>query len=162
AGLGDPRDIAALARVFPVLRRSRAVEWAAMDDPLGEASPQELRLRAFRALARLLAARASEAPVVLAIDDLQWADKDSLALLDELTAGGSAPPLLVVATMRPEGTLGPLAQGERDLRVMDLGGLDEQEAAALVERLSSSLPEADVRALVREARGHPLYLIALL
>ncbi len=158
--LGDARDLAALARIFPVLRRSRAIEWIVMDHPLPDASPQELRLRAFRALERLLAPQQA-GPVVVTIDDLQWADGDSLALLDELTSGPSQLPLLVAATPRPGGSLGPLARGERDLRVIDLAGLEEGEAAALVERLASECPPKHARALAREAEGHPLYLLEL-
>ncbi|QEN14974.1 AAA family ATPase [Mycolicibacterium sp. ELW1] len=57
---------------------------------LGEfANPTELdaadsRHQLHRAIIRLLAATASYRPVVLAIDDLQWADRDTLLLLAEL------------------------------------------------------------------------------
>jgi hypothetical protein len=163
--LGYPAEIAALARVFPVLRRAKVVEEALAPQPLAATSAQELRRRAFRGLERLLARLAGRWRLVVAIDDLQWADADSLALLDELVHAANAPPLLLVATLRPDGDPGPLGDpGAGELRRLRLRGLEARAARRLAERLAQvlELSGVDADAVVREARGHPLYLLELL
>ena len=75
-----PRRSALLAQVFPVLRRIEAVAEAPplTDEPL---DPREQRSRMFGALRELFQRLADRRPVVVVIDDLQWADADSIALL---------------------------------------------------------------------------------
>ncbi len=96
-----PVDAALLARLFPVLRRVAAMESAGAGVGLAP-DPQELRRRGAVALRELLAGLARVGPVVLHIDDLQWGDLDSAALLQELLAAPAAPGLLLLASYRRE------------------------------------------------------------
>lgn len=94
-----PSDMAALARIFPVLRRvSGEPSPATADVP----DRQELRRRAFGALRELLQNLAKWTRLVLAIDDLQWGDPDSAALLTELLRPPHAPHMLLIASFRSE------------------------------------------------------------
>jgi eukaryotic-like serine/threonine-protein kinase len=143
------RDAAILAQVFPVLTRVDAFRVASA--PLDVTIPSELRKRAFAALRELFARVADRRPLVLVVDDLHWADADSLALLDELLHPPRAPTLLFVATVRVPAI--PAVPG--DVRRMPIGGLTKPESAELVGLLS---PGADAGAIEGEARGHPLFI----
>src|SRR5205823_4644334 len=94
-------DVSALARLFPVLRRADAIAEAPtrrFDAP----EPPENRRRAFGALRELMAAIAERRLLVLAVDDLQWGDVDSAALLAALIEPPHPPPLVFVGCCRAE------------------------------------------------------------
>ncbi|MCC6876486.1 MAG: protein kinase [Sandaracinaceae bacterium] len=158
------RDTQSLLRTFPVLRRVRALQWLAEGEGLSVA-PQELRRRAFCALRAALGALASRYRLVIVLDDLQWADNDSRALLDELMHPPAAPRVLWLGTVRPGGVLGPLAgtDAARDLRRIALGGLGPEPARELAAHAlrDAGLPTDAAPELAREARGHPMYLLEL-
>src|SRR5262249_31436472 len=92
-----PAGLAALARVFPVLRRGEAIAKVSSPAPVAS-DPQELRRRAFAAMRELLARVAKRRPLVVVIDDLHWADDDSLSLLREILRPPDAPAILLIAT----------------------------------------------------------------
>ena len=144
-------DVEALARVFPVLRRVSAIARLSVPRP---ASPVELRARAFRGLRALLASLAATQTIVIVLDDLQWADTDSIALLREILHPPNAPRILVVITRRSDA-------GERpDLPnhdVLALGRLSPEEGRALIKLIAPGR-EAEADALVDDAGGHPMFM----
>ena len=67
-----------------------------------ELPPDELRRRQLAAMTAWLLAGARAQPLVLAFEDLHWADPTSLDLLRMLSERGATAPLMIVATARPE------------------------------------------------------------
>jgi hypothetical protein len=161
-----PRRAAALAQVFPVLRRVRAFAGAAREAQ-PDLAPQELRRRAFAALRELLARLGDRRSLVVLIDDLQWADADSLALLAELLGPPEPPTLLLVATARaddPEALAALDRALPRDARHVNLERLSPDDARVLAQRLASTTigdDDARAAAIAEEAHGHPLFIDAL-
>ena len=78
-----------------------------LDIPLPEAralklAPEELRRRQLAAVAAWILAGARTQALVLAFEDLHWADPTTLDLMKTLVERGAAAPFFVVATTRPE------------------------------------------------------------
>ncbi|MEZ4315899.1 MAG: protein kinase [Myxococcota bacterium] len=125
----------------------------------------ELRRRAGLALRELLTALARDAFVMLYIDDIQWGDADSAALLVELLQPPDPPPIFLIATMRPEGaeTDVPSALAELErlgiaVERLEVGALEEPAARRM---LKGRVKEEAVPALLAEANGTPFLLDAL-
>ncbi len=167
-----------LVQVFPVLRRVTAVA-ALTTTPLPPMDPLELRDRAFAGLRDLLIRLASRYSVIISIDDAQWADADSIALLAEVLRPPEAPNLLFLATVRttsgPSASVnhslhsGGLTQELRpaipgDLRVVDLSRLTHAHACEMARSiLEGAEGDEHVSAawVAEEADGHPLFIDAL-
>jgi eukaryotic-like serine/threonine-protein kinase len=150
-------DAPALAQVFPVLRKVKAKPFVhslptAMD-------PVELRKRAFGALRTLIARLANDRPLILLIDDLQWSDADSLALLAEILRTPEEPRILVLATMRP-GAEEMLDRVTAPRKIV-LAPLTEKHSEELALGLLPECTEAEkqgAKALAHDAAGHPLFI----
>jgi serine/threonine protein kinase/tetratricopeptide (TPR) repeat protein len=156
-----------LARYEPALRELPGLEGLPRPEDLSsDAAP----LRLFHALAETFAALAEARPVLLVLDDLQWADELTLGFLDHLLrafegASGRAP-LLIVGTYRAEdlGTSGrallrALVDHPQVARI-ELERLDEDSVRAIVGDMLA-LPEPSqslVQALARHAEGNAFFI----
>ena len=126
------------------------------------------RHRLFERVLALLGDLAAEAPLVLVLEDLHWADESSHELLAFLAVRLRDLPVLVVATLRDEELADEarrwLSDLERRPRVtrLRLAGLAPHEVAELV---ADQVPEGSgpdpVAAVVRAAEGNPLYALEL-
>ncbi|MBI2395699.1 MAG: protein kinase [Deltaproteobacteria bacterium] len=161
-----PRDVHALARLFPVLEpfASARVRSASPVDPTTE------RTRGRDALRELLGRSTDKRPVVVIVDDLQWGDTDSAQLLADVVRGPSAPALLFVGAARDgeertpflhrlrELLRTPGARAHVDFTEVTLGPLDATHARALAAELRPALADDVLEAIVDEAGGNPLFL----
>ncbi len=163
-----PEQASLLAEFFPVF--GKVVPLSVEPRELSpNRDPVLLRSQLFAALRELLARVAKTRPVLLQIDDVQWASADTFALLRDLLAPPAPPTLLCVFSMRSEDERAPawreqvttLAGGAPVHITLDRLSSSEAEALArtLLERLSSN-PSA-AQAIAKEAAGDPLYIDAL-
>lgn len=124
---------AALAEILPELGRPAM-------------APQTARSAGFEALAAFVTARA---PLVLFVDDLQWADASTIAALAFLARRCAAVPLLIVVAFRSEeaGHEHPVHRLQADV-VVELGPLEPADLAPL-----------GIDRLYEDTAGHPLFLV---
>jgi len=157
--LGDAAR-AELAAVFPSFE----------GPPRVGAQPDRAKL--FDAVTELVVGAAHDRPVLAVLDDLQWADGDTLLLLRHLLRHAHTAPLLVIAVSRTDlGVDHPLGETvralDRDgwLRRVSLDGLDEADVRALVQQvLPDTVPDRPglARTLAADTAGNPFLVVELL
>jgi DNA-binding NarL/FixJ family response regulator len=113
------------------------------------------REAAFFAALQALTAHAAEGPVLLAVDDVQWADPDSLALLSFLCRRIGDLRVGVIATLRPW----PPAAHDTAINLSAQGHASIERLPPLSDAASGQLlGEAADAAAVRSCAGNPLLL----
>jgi predicted ATPase len=153
--------VADLARLLPELeRRLPASERR-------EGRPEAQRYLMFEAVGSLLGELSRSAPVLLVLEDLQWADRPTLLLLRHVARSPAPAAMLVVGTLRERdpGAAEDVADLLSDLRRgasvsrISLGGLAEDEVADLVASWAGlEPPQALIRALHEDTAGNPFFL----
>jgi tetratricopeptide (TPR) repeat protein len=166
-----PRDVHSLVRVFPALGQVKAIAEAphpALDIP----DQQELRRHAVAALRELLSRIADRRPVVLAIDDLQWGDVDSGALLLDLLRPPDSPTLLLIGLYRSEdvdtspclkllrndGRKQAWIRDQREASVESLSATDSRKLALKTLGHINSATTVLADRISQEAGGDPLFV----
>ncbi|MBV9801914.1 MAG: AAA family ATPase [Solirubrobacterales bacterium] len=150
-----------LSRLIPELRRR------APDLPPPPADePETERYRLFEAVVGLVTELSRSAPVLLVLDDLQWADRPTLLLLRHLARATSPARVLILGAYRSTERRGDtftnaLAELRRDRLAsqIDIRGLSEAETAELVALRAGEIPSrAFARALYQETEGNPFFV----
>ncbi|MFI1768428.1 AAA family ATPase [Streptomyces sp. NPDC020800] len=152
---GDPAP-GSDARVLQTLR----------DATEGSANGAAVRFGLHREVAALLTRLGERGAggLLLAVDDLHWADPASRELVDHLVRHPARGPVLLVVARRARQTPTPLtaalARGVDSGAVLHLAlaPLPEEEA---LRTLAPDVPDDDARRLYAAGEGNPLYLIAL-
>jgi tetratricopeptide (TPR) repeat protein len=159
-----PEEVGLVAQAFPVLRRVDGVSRARVPHV---ADPHVARSTIFTALREMLRNIGRIAPCVVVIDDLQWADADSMMLLGDLLRPPDAPPLLLLAGIREDADLDRdlLSKIPGTVREVQVAALPPAEARTLCERLAcepgGEEAPVDADAIAGAAGGHPLFIDAL-
>ena len=160
-----PRDAGILARLFPVLMGVEEIR-RAPHPAIDHLDSLAVRRRAAEALRDLLCALGERVPLVLFIDDVQWGDADSAAILQQVLRQPEGPTLLLIAACRSEDAAGAvLVRSLRETapsQVRDVGvdRLSQREARELAAQIiagtDGGLGHAD--AIARHAAGSPLFV----
>lgn len=143
-----PRNVAGLARIFPVLRRVALIDKLCEEQAVSS-DLRELRRDAFQAFRELLSRIGKRQRLVVYLDDLQWGDTDSAALLTDLLTSTDAPRLLLLLAYRSEyvgvsDCLKALAAAETAAL-----GDDQSDAAPWLELKVEALTATETRTLAR-------------
>jgi len=129
--------------------------------------PEQARFRLFDSITSFLKHAAQHQPLVLVLDDLHWADKPSLLLLQFLARELRGSRMLVLATYRDvelrrqhplSQALGELARQHLSQRVL-LRGITAEDVARFIELSAGHAPPAAlVQAVYRETEGNPFFV----
>ena len=126
-----------------------------------------LRFRVVDALADLVEELALPGPLVIGLDDLQWADASSLLTLSALSRRVEYLPVGLIACFRPVPRSPELDRLADSLaaaggRYLSLGGLTEQAVTELVADAVSAAPGRGLLAGISGAAGNPLFVTEML
>jgi class 3 adenylate cyclase/predicted ATPase len=134
-----------------------------LDIPLPEQrkpnlAPAELRRRQLAALTNWAIASARVQPLVLAFEDLHWADPTTLDVLHGIAERGALAPLFAVATTRPE--FRPPWSMHSHHGTVSLAPLDRRQVRDMVAQLSAqqALLREVVEDVVTRTGGVPLFI----
>jgi class 3 adenylate cyclase/DNA polymerase III delta prime subunit len=139
-----------------------------------DADAESARYALYEAVREVVAVAAAHTPVVILLDDIQWADAPSLALLRHLVSTMESDRVMVIGTFRESEVTAdhPLADllawlhRESGVTRISLRGLDDVELLALMEAASGQNMDADglsLRdALLAETDGNPFFITELL
>lgn len=133
------------------------------------ADPKEAQLRLFQAVGSYLVQASASEPLVLVIDDLQWADESTLQLLRHLASHIEDARLLLVGAFRSlesdEGhpVEGALADLERAVRYqsISLQQLPTNAVAQYLDTVLSGMTSPDPEMVHQATGGNPFYLVEL-
>ena len=150
----DTKQVQAVAPLFAAL----------LSIPFGDRYPQlalspaQQRRRTLAALLDQFEARARQQPILLLVEDVQWADDTSLELLDLVAERARQLPILALVTFRPEFEL-PWA-GLANVGTLALGRLDRENVENIVTQVTSgrAVPTEVMKQIVAKTDGNPLFV----
>ena len=136
-------------------------------EPASPLEPEQARFRLFDSITTLLRNVAESQPLMLVLDDLQWADQPSLLLLEFLARQVPASKIMVIGTYRDvevtrahplSNTLAQLARSEAYHRE-ELGGLEAESVGQLIRDVSGAEPSPElIQAIYGHTEGNPFFM----
>jgi class 3 adenylate cyclase len=151
-----------LVRLFPWLRQGLNVA-----EPEQLADPEAAQFRFFDAYATFVRAMSNRAPLLIALDDLHWADKTSLLLLEYVARELARMRVLIVCTYRDTdlSRTHPLSEAlavlnrEAGFQRVVLRGLTREEVADYIRAVANLTPKPELAdRIFEETEGNPFFL----
>ncbi|MGA2409814.1 MAG: AAA family ATPase, partial [Candidatus Binataceae bacterium] len=151
--LAGMNTIAAVPLIAPLLNLQLSDKY-----PRLALSPEVQRSRQLATLVDWVIAAAREQPLVIATEDLHWADPSTLELIQLLVEQGSAARLLLLYTARPE--FKPQWPHRQHHTHITLDRLSDRNARTIVEQVApdGALPAPTIAAVVERTGGVPLFV----
>jgi predicted ATPase/ABC-type transport system involved in cytochrome c biogenesis ATPase subunit len=148
---GQPEEIALIAELL-----SMPVEDSLRQPRL---SPQKHREQTLKALVAYVIGLATQQPVLMVFEDVQWIDPTSLELLSLLIERMPHQPILLLITARPEFT-SPWSDLDIRVTTLPLTRLSRCSGEALVRQLTAgkSLPSDVQEQILARTDGVPLFI----
>ena len=156
-----------IAELIPEIRQHLPEQPAAP----AEADMSSDRFRLFDAVSKFLTSCADTAPLILVLDDLQWADEPSLMMLEFIAREATDARVLVVGTYRTDelsrrrtflNTLAELTRSGNCQRI-GLRGLAPIDVESFIKAVSGSHASAElIDTVSRRSEGNPLFMRELL
>ncbi|MDP9182234.1 MAG: AAA family ATPase, partial [Actinomycetota bacterium] len=130
---------------------------------LSSAPAPGIEFRVVEALGALVERAATTGPLILALEDIHWADASTLIALRSIARRITHIPVMIVATFRPGHDVAELHRVADDLlragaTRIALGPLDAAAVASLVAEILGTEPSHAVLERVRGATGNPLFI----
>ena len=137
----------------------------ALDANLRPGAPNPgLQFRVVEALAALVERLAARSPLVMALDDLQWADPSTMVAIRSIARRIETLPVVFLGSCRAGHEFVALHRVTDDLlragaTRIPLGPLDDDAVASLIAEVLDSTPSADLLTRAQGASGNPLFVI---
>ncbi|MFQ5520439.1 MAG: tetratricopeptide repeat protein [Candidatus Methylomirabilia bacterium] len=124
--------------------------------------PEQLNRQLFLAVKEICRSLCRRHPVLLVVEDFQWADAASVEVLRSLVDRLSDQPLMLALVSRPAEQMGAIYSPNVDSTVIRLQALSPQDSEALLEALVGPIPAASAAVLrdlvARRSAGNPFFL----
>jgi len=159
--LGDLENSLAQVGIEPIENAALLAPLLDIHLPVGQAlalAPEDFRRRQLAALISWVMAGARSQPIVLALEDLHWADPTTIDVLRAIAERGALAPLLILGTARPE-FRAPWGMRSHHATI-SLAPLDRNQVRRMVAEVvaSRSLPLDVVDSVAARSGGVPLFV----
>ena len=142
-----------------VVLLTRVMSLPFMPSALDNLDPAQRQKILERVVVDILKSQAASVPIVLLLEDLQWADEASLAILDQVIRQVRRMALLLLAVYRSNWGWSHENGRHRWIQTLQLEELEEDQRGSLLEHLLGTLPSEELEQLIlTQTGGNPLFV----